>query len=272
MAKKRQGKQDEVMLIPFLDILCSLIGVLILIVVVVCVAQMQKINGRTKEDVERSAKYQEMLRQLREQERAVARLNAKMTDTEKRRLEEAAKQRRLEELRRRLALAAQAGADKEKADRIRKEIQELIQQTTTVAKAIPPLEAEIAELKKRVAVQAADAQPRVTVVRPYGSGTRDNQPLFFVEATGAGIIFTRGKSEPVRVTRDSVGTDEDYNAFLEAVKGVAQARLIFLIRKDGWASYLRAAGWAEQDFGLNTGKLPIPGDGVLDLSLFERTE
>jgi hypothetical protein len=30
MAKRRKGNHEEVMLIPFLDILCSLIGILVL--------------------------------------------------------------------------------------------------------------------------------------------------------------------------------------------------------------------------------------------------
>ena len=40
------------MLIPFLDILCSLIGVLVLIIVVLVVAQTQRIRGRTQEEVD----------------------------------------------------------------------------------------------------------------------------------------------------------------------------------------------------------------------------
>ena len=41
-------------MIPFLDILCSLIGVLVLIIVVLVIAQTQRINGRTREDVQLS--------------------------------------------------------------------------------------------------------------------------------------------------------------------------------------------------------------------------
>ena len=68
--KKREGKHDEVMLIPFLDILCSLIGILVLIVVVVCVAQMQKLHGRTPQEIALSQKYVGLLRQQREMEKA----------------------------------------------------------------------------------------------------------------------------------------------------------------------------------------------------------
>lgn len=270
MAKKRHGKHDEIMLIPFLDILCSLIGIMILIVVVICVAQMQKMNGRTKEDVARSQQYQELLRQLKEQEKVAASLKTKMSEAEKRQQELAEKMKRLEELRKLLAQAADADKNREKAEEIRKEIAKLVAQIATITKAIPPIQAEIAALKKRLAELPADDKPRFAVVRPYGSGTKQNQPLFFVEANGAGIVFHRSKTETSRVPYGAVSTDTDYDAFLKTVKAAGNARLFFLIRKDGWATYLRAAGWAEQEFGLNTGKLPVPGDGVVDLSLFEK--
>jgi hypothetical protein len=52
MVKRPKHRSDELMLIPFLDILCSLIGVLVLIIVVLVVAQTQRINGRTPEEIE----------------------------------------------------------------------------------------------------------------------------------------------------------------------------------------------------------------------------
>ena len=58
MVKRHPRRSDEIMLIPFLDILCSLIGVLVLIIVVLVVAQTQKINGRTPEELDRSQDFQ----------------------------------------------------------------------------------------------------------------------------------------------------------------------------------------------------------------------
>ena len=46
--------------------------------------------------------------------------------------------------------------------------------------------------------------------------------------------------------------------------------ILFLVRKSGWAAHVAAAGRAENVFGLRTGKLPIPTDGEIDLSLFTR--
>ncbi|MFO1530648.1 MAG: hypothetical protein U1F77_13185 [Kiritimatiellia bacterium] len=146
----------------------------------------------------------------------------------------------------------------------------LIAQLEALQKARPALQAEIDQLKKLLAERQKkpDDKPPAVVVQPSGSGQRQNQRLFFVEAGGAGIVFRRNGKEPVRVAKDSVGADQEYNDFLKAAKEAGNASLVFLIRRDGWWSYLRAAGWAEQSFGLPTTKLPIPGDGVIDLSLF----
>ena len=274
MARKREAKQEEVMLIPFLDILCSLIGILVLIVVVVSVAQMTKMNGRTKADVELAVKYQQMLLDRTALEQAVRVLRAKEAEgeaeAEKRSREQAEKQKRLVELRKRLALVSSASANKEQSARLQKAIEELLVQSEAAGKAAPPLQKEIEELQKLLAERTPDKKPRFALARPYGSGSKNKQPLFFVEANGAGIVIHTGKGEQLRVTRESVGVDPGYNAFLETVRGTANPALIFLVRGDGWETYLRAAGWAEQAFNLNTGKMPLPGDGVVDLSLFEK--
>ncbi|MFO1530649.1 MAG: hypothetical protein U1F77_13190 [Kiritimatiellia bacterium] len=97
MAKKRPAKHDEVMLIPFLDILCSLIGVLILIIVVLCVAQTQRARGRTKEEIQLSQKYQSLVRQRKDLEKEVERRKANASAAEKLRMEREAREKKLEQ-------------------------------------------------------------------------------------------------------------------------------------------------------------------------------
>ena len=66
MHKRHAKRGEELLLIPFLDILCSLIGVLVLIIVVLCVSQMQKVNGRTQAEIERAQEHQKMLKVQKE--------------------------------------------------------------------------------------------------------------------------------------------------------------------------------------------------------------
>ena len=46
--------------------------------------------------------------------------------------------------------------------------------------------------------------------------------------------------------------------------------VLFLMRKDGLGSYNRAAGWAESKFNVRTGKVPLVGQGEVDLSRFQQ--
>ena len=94
------------MLIPFLDILCSLIGILILIIVVLCVAQTQKISGRTPEEVERASDALKLRKQQKENERINALLAEKMPQLETLRTQAAEKEQQLAKIRKLLATSA----------------------------------------------------------------------------------------------------------------------------------------------------------------------
>ena len=278
MAKPRQGKHDEIMLIPFLDILCSLIGVLILVIVVLCAVQMQRVKGRTKEDVQTAQRYQTLQLQIKAEAKAAADLRQQLAELARRQQERDAKQaeldakqQKLAELRKRLTLSTTAAStNKQASAALQKQIEDLLAQLAAIVKTMPPLQIEIDKLKKLLTERQKkpDDKPAVMVVRASGSGAKRGQRLFFVEAAGAGIVIHQDKGELVRVATGSVGVDKEYNAFLTTVKNAGNAALIFLIRKDGWGTYNRAAGWAEQGFNLTTSKLPIPGDGAVDLSVF----
>ena len=60
MAKPRHFGNEEMLMIPFLDILCSLIGVLVLIIVFLAVSQTTQTEGRTQEEVDRAIKFKQL--------------------------------------------------------------------------------------------------------------------------------------------------------------------------------------------------------------------
>src|SRR3954468_8546442 len=144
MVKRRHRASDEIMLIPFLDILCSLIGVLVLIIVVLCVAQTQKINGRTPEELARAEEYQRMLKQQKEDERINAVLKDKLVQLDKlqqetkQREEQAAKLRKLRDT---------SETDKKKNQEVTKtlleELDDLLVEVNGLKPQQPPLQKEI---------------------------------------------------------------------------------------------------------------------------------
>ena len=89
-----------------------------------------------------------------------------------------------------------------------------------------------------------------------------------MECNGSGIIIHH-RVKPIHISAGSIGLDVGYDDFLRHVASTPKAMVIFLLREDGLASYNRAAGWAESRFNVKHGKLPLPGQGEVDLSLFQ---
>src|SRR3954471_10743630 len=252
MARRRHGKNEELLLIPFLDILCSLIGVLVLIIVVLCVAQTQKINGRTPEELARAEDYQKMLKQEKENQRINELLKDKVAQLEKlqqetkQREEQAAKLRKLRDT---------SDADKKKnqevSQNLLKELDNLLVEVNGLKTQQPPLQKEIAALQAEIAKRKPPANTGAPViVQPGGSGLAKGTKVFFVEASGGKLTFywDEKTKNVVAATPDVLAVDAAFNAFLKTVLTVPQSKIIFLLRDDGMGAYNLGAGWAQGNY------------------------
>ena len=263
------------MLIPFLDILCSLIGVLVLIIVVLVVAQTQKINGRTPEELERAQNHLKLLKQQKEDERINSTLTEKVAALEKLQEQAKSKEEQLAKIRKLLATST---ADRERNQQVSqnmlKELDNLVLELGGLATQEAPLKKEItdmiAEIKKR---QPVPQKLPPVIVQPGGSGLAKGTKVFFVEASAGKLAFhwdekTKGI---VSAVPDVIAADAAFNAWLKAVLTVPQSKIIFLLRDDGMGAYNLGAGWAQATYGYRVdqiGKLPIPGRGEIDLRMF----
>jgi hypothetical protein len=276
MVKRTHKRSDEIMLIPFLDILCSLIGVLVLIIVVLCVAQMQKIHGRSPEEIQRAEEAMKMRKQQEENRRINEMLKDKVV-----KLEELQKQTkdRQEEYAKLRKLLDTSVADREKnkveSEKLMKELDDLLIEINGLTQQEPPLKREIAALQAEIAKRKP---PKITgppvVVTPGGSGLAKGSKVFFVEASGGRLTFYWNENTKMTVSSapDVVAVDVPFNAFLKAVAAVPQSKIIFLLRDDGMSAYNTGAGWAQATHGYRVGqigKLPIPGRGEIDLKMFK---
>ena len=271
MAKRRKGNQDEVMLIPFLDILCSLIGILILIIAVLCIANTQQGNGRTPEEVANARKFNDLARQRKTVQMENHRLPTVLADLKGRQSAASEKQTRLAEMKQRLDVTGEeAAANKAAAARIQKQIEDLVSKIVALARQMPPLQKQIEELTKQLALRnkKPDDKPLPVVIQPSGGAAGGQKKLFFVETSNGSITLRKGLTDKQNIGTGSLVADMSYNDFLALVKNTPNAMLIFLIRQDGAASYDLAAGLAQSKYQLLTGKLPIPGAGEVDLRMF----
>ena len=276
MARRRQRASEELMLIPFLDILCSLIGVLILIIVVLCVAQSQKVKARPVEEVARSKEHLELQEKLKQNEKVNAQVREKLAAVEK--LTAQLKEKKEQSVKLSVLLktaATDQDRQKELSQQRLKELDNLLIEINGLTLQEAPLKEEIqallAEIKK---LQPPAQKAAPVVVHPGGSGLAKGAKVFFIEATGGKLTYYWDETNrgSVSAVSDVIAVDADFNAYLKAVRTVPQSKIIFLLRDDGMGAYRLGAGWAQSTytFGVEqVGKLPIPGRGDLDLKFFK---
>lgn len=264
------------MLIPFLDILCSLIGVLILIIVVLCVAQTQKINGRTPEELEMSQEFLKLLKKQKEDEKIAEKLKEQLAALEKLREESKEKEQQIARLRKLLDLSAtMRESNKEMSQNLMKELDNLLLEFGGLTTQEADLKKEIARLNDEIKKRQPPAQKVIppVVVQPGGAGLAKGSKVYFVEATGGKltVFWDEEKKSVVSAVPDVIAADVAYNVFLKNVSGVPQSKVVFLLREDGMGAYNNGAGWAQATYGFRVdqiGKLPLPGRGAVDLKMF----
>jgi hypothetical protein len=275
MAKRRHRGSEELMLIPFLDILCSLIGVLVLIIVVLVVAQTQKINGRNPEEVAMAQEHMKLLRVQVEQTQANEALKDQLEELAKLKEQEQKGAEKLASLRALLNTSVSTQEQqKEQNQRLLKELDNLMLEIRGLASQEAPLKAAIAELmaeiKKR---QPPENKGSPIKVRPGGSGLAKGTKVFFIEATWEKMSYYWDETNKGTVSSapEVIAADVQFNNYLKAVQAVPQSKLIFLLRDSGMGTFNNGAGWAQTTHGYTAGqigKLPIPGNGLIDLGMF----
>ena len=264
------------MLIPFLDILCSLIGVLVLIIVVLVVAQTQRINGRTPEEIERAKEHLRLLKLQQENTQKYAGITEKVQALKELQDKKEGKTKQAEKIKNLLTNSATMQEEnKSSAKKLQADLENILREIRGFTEQEPELRKKVAELLAALSkIQPPEGKKDPTVtVNPAGSGLAAGTSVFFIDAAGDKLTYfwnERDKST-VSAVPDIIVSDVNFNAFLESVKKIPQAKVIFLLRDDGMRSYNLGAGWAQSKFGFRVdqiGKLPVPGSGTLDLKLF----
>lgn len=275
MNKRARHKAEEIMMIPFLDILCSLIGVLVLIIVVLVVAQTQRVNGRTPEELRMAQEYQRMQKMKQENLVKYSNLSEKLEKLNQVQDESRAKKLAAEKLSEMLKLAEMNQTkNKESSEKLQKELDDLLVEIRGLTAQAPDLKTKIAELLAALAkLKGPENKERPVLVNPQGSGLAAGSSIFFVDAAGDKLTYFWNDKDKgvVSAVPEVIVADAGFNAFLEAVKKVPQSKIVFLTRDDGMRSYTLAAGWAQSKHTYpvgQIGKLPVPGRGDLDLKLF----
>jgi len=265
MASRRQSRKQEVSLFPFLDILACVIGNLILIITTVVLEQVDtkpvaeaasfdQIRIEALHDAEEARRLRRKIDELRrKQDRQDSRLKdarAALAEAERKRQEAAA----------RLAAMPKPTPPDEMLNVERMQLQEKVRK---IEKEISQVEADIVEAKKKSG-QSIVVLPSGDAGKAGGAAAQGPSRAVFVEVNAGGLTFHDGDAGWTVAVNQLAG-DERFGQLREALNADDQGIVTFLVRPDG-IDVLRQAQQVMQQQGVRFGKVPLPGEGSLDLS------
>jgi hypothetical protein len=273
MAKRKKDNGASVNLFPFLSILVCIIGCLTLIIVVVNLMAMNKGEGHTPEEVECSREFMMVKKEKADEQKELEKM--------KQLIEQLIMQNKETiTARDKLARLKEMFDNQEEIDASREELiakfNILTQTNKKLAKDKLALDESIKikeeEIKKRnIPPEAASLR-----VRPSGSST--NVKPNFVEISATGIYLHKSLSkEPEAIPIASINQSEVFIKLLDLVSGDSSQSLIFLVRGNeaaagAYAKVVDVVATYNQGKERRAlpGKLPLPSEGKVDLSVFAK--
>ena len=268
MPRRPRSDDDDISLFPFLSIIASVIGVLTMMIATLALAQTDK------PDVAQIEEYEQTKKEMLEAEDAIEALKRKISVSNSAALElqedKKALQMTIEDLE--AMLAELERIEKELAEQ--KKVQIVIpklnpkdrETATEMTAQLGSIREEIAQLEKDIQLRKdVPTEGNVTVL-PQGSGL--NFTPHFVECAKDSIVM-HNLPEPKRIRTGEVVADKDFIALMNLVANGKDDSIVFLVRSDAVKTYRSVRGIVS-DRELRNGKIPVVGQGRIDLSAFNK--
>lgn len=269
MARRRDNSSEGVSLFPFMSILACLIGILTLLISVSMQVKQMQDKGLTEEEKQSATKNRDFKLNAERLEKSIAKLQIDLQREKASAAQFAKLQERETAMQKKLAEVSK-GSAKSEAE-IQQGIDVMRKEIAALKKEPPVLNMQLKKRQQELALRKNPPKPKESVViKPGGSGRGNVNRLFFVECNAAGIVLRSDHGTPKPIPTAKIIKSPEYERFLQEAKSTRNSMVLFLIRKTGPLSYRWAAGHAESKYGVLTGKLPIPNDGEIDLSLFSK--
>lgn len=267
MPRRPVDNDDDVSLFPFLSIIACVIGVLTMMISTLALAQL---DGEDIALIEQWEQTQQALQDTDEQIEILTTTIAEQLgpDGANVREELSRRQKELDELQRQQqTLQAELDA-KEDMQVVIPVVDESLRETAASMQAeLDKLEKELAQMDLELKERQSASKSRVSIL-PSGSGLRMT-PHFVECAKGSLVLHTQDPPKLLRAA--NMVKDEDFIDLLRTVANGVDDSIIFLIRSDGLATW-RAARKLCDERNIRNGKLPVVGDGQVDLSYFTRKD
>ncbi len=266
MARRKRKNANIVSLFPFLSILACVIGTLTLMITAMALGQLdpQAVAKAERELVEakkRAQRYAQLVRSDKERSDQIAQLQKRIDEAQKLNDQLNKNRQQLEQLQVRLKrIKRQSGEVAkrlEEAERLKLRIQTFQQQ-------YHKQQEKIKQLKQQLEEKQSLRKPRVSI-RASGSGV--NMQPAFIELDNPHVII-HSSDPPVRIHQKDIGNSSElakvFSRTAKRRKGVA----VLLVRPNsiGLIRPMRNQAWK---YKCQVGKLPVLGEGKIDLSHFE---
>ena len=265
MARRSGADEETVSLFPFLSILTCVIGILTMMIAALVLAQVS--NSVDPEDTEavrqaedRQERYEAARKEATAKEKQLAELRKQIAEAEALKKDPA----RLEKLMRQRAASQRDPAEIKAA-------KEVLAQIDSLKKKIPEIDADLKLLEQSTQDLTAELQEMKdpqSVNKIISGGTGKDLTPAFIECDANHVIL-HTTVPPLKIPRAELAKS---NPFKEAVKRVAaqeKATIVFLVRQDGADAFNAARRLADEE-GARSGKLPLVGNGEVDLSFFNK--
>ncbi|PQO31181.1 hypothetical protein C5Y96_12590 [Blastopirellula marina] len=267
MAKGRQAEGEDISLFPFLSVLACVIGTLAMVIATIAVQSLDN------DAVDAAMEYQKKEKELQAETAELDKLRDQLKKREEQiKRENSSEQKKLEDAKKKLAeLLAKLEETQTKLQNISIEgpkvnVAALTEEVGTMEEELKGRREKIAQLTKLIAERKLPPKEAENSILPGGSGV-GFKPSFIECDDGRIVIHEDGKTIPVRTAE--LNTNPDFAKMLDKVKGQKDGTLVFLIRDDGLSTYNTARNYANAK-GVKNGKLPVIGNGRVDLSYFTK--
>lgn len=269
MGRRRRDNDDDISLFPFLSIIASVIGVLTMMIATLALAQTDT------PDVAMIEEYEQKEKELNEAEERIEQLKIEISKTNSSALK-LREQRatlditisELQDLLTELEEVEKKLAEQQDVEIVIPVVDAKLRETAAdMESQADALNEELAQLEKELESRTSTSEANVTVL-PQGSGL-DFKP-HFVECAADSIVMHH-VNPPKRIRVNDLTTDETFLDLLNLVANGTNDSIVYLVRNDGLNTYNRCKKICD-DREIRNGKLPVVGQGRIDLSAFVKQE
>ena len=274
MPRRPKNDDDGISLFPFLSIIASVIGVLTMMIATLTIAQTR--TSDVAEDLRNIEEFEKTEKEIKASQDRIESLKQKISVSKSSALEIQQDKKdlsitikELEELLAELERIEKELAEQQKVqivipkldEKDRETAADMQSQLETIAEDIAQLEKDLKERKD------VPKEGNVTVL-PQGTGL--NFKPHFVECAKDSIVM-HNLPEPKRIRRADVVKDQAFLDLLNLVANGKDDSIVYLVRSDALSTYRMCRDLCNRR-EIRNGKIPVVGQGRIDLSAFTKAK